>query len=104
MIRRPPRSTRTDTLFPTRRSSDLIRVGSMIVEKKIGGKNVFLSYLPAGSYVGEMALIAGGPRTATVKATVKSEVIRLDGRSEERRVGNACVSTSRFRWSQDHYK
>src|SRR3546814_9450720 len=26
MIRRPPRSTRTDTLFPTRRSSDLICV------------------------------------------------------------------------------
>src|SRR3546814_5508440 len=25
MIRRPPRSTRTDTLFPTRRSSDLGR-------------------------------------------------------------------------------
>src|SRR3546814_4151410 len=25
MIRRPPRSTRTDTLFPTRRSSDLAR-------------------------------------------------------------------------------
>src|SRR3546814_2482527 len=25
MIRRPPRSTRTDTLFPTRRSSDLHR-------------------------------------------------------------------------------
>nr|WP_218036154.1 cyclic nucleotide-binding domain-containing protein [Sphingobium sp. 15-1] len=57
----------------------VIRVGSMIVEKKIGGKNVFLSYLPAGSYVGEMALIAGGPRTATVKATVKSEVIKLNG-------------------------
>src|SRR3546814_8722846 len=25
MIRRPPRSTRTDTLFPTRRSSDLLK-------------------------------------------------------------------------------
>src|SRR3546814_20626060 len=25
MIRRPPRSTRSDTLFPTRRSSDLIK-------------------------------------------------------------------------------
>src|SRR3546814_1466831 len=25
MIRRPPRSTRTDTLFPTRRSSDLLQ-------------------------------------------------------------------------------
>src|SRR3546814_4685616 len=27
MIRRPPRSTRTDTLFPTRRSSDLVVLG-----------------------------------------------------------------------------
>src|SRR3546814_10551474 len=26
MIRRPPRSTRTDTLFPTRRSSDLVEI------------------------------------------------------------------------------
>src|SRR3546814_5693000 len=26
MIRRPPRSTRTDTLFPTRRSSDLAAI------------------------------------------------------------------------------
>src|SRR3546814_17482601 len=26
MIRRPPRSTRTDTLFPTRRSSDLLHI------------------------------------------------------------------------------
>ncbi|WP_164116291.1 cyclic nucleotide-binding domain-containing protein [Sphingorhabdus sp. Alg239-R122] len=57
----------------------VIRVGSMIVEKEIGGKPVFLSYLPAGSYVGEMALIAGGQRTATVKAAIKSEVIRIDG-------------------------
>jgi len=57
----------------------VIRVGSMIVEKDIGGKPVFLSYLPAGSYVGEMALIAGGYRTATVKAAIKSEVIRIDG-------------------------
>ena len=57
----------------------VIRVGSMVVEKEIGGKPVFLSYLPAGSYVGEMTLIAGGMRTATVKAAIKSEVIRIDG-------------------------
>jgi len=57
----------------------VIRVGSMIVEKNIGGKPVFLSYLPAGSYVGEMGLIAGGRRTATVKAAIKSEVIKLHG-------------------------
>lgn len=57
----------------------VIRRGSMIVEKAIGGKPVFLSYLPAGSYVGEMALISGGLRTATVKAAIRSEVIRLPG-------------------------
>jgi cGMP-dependent protein kinase 2 len=57
----------------------VIRVGSMIVEKSIGGRPVFLNYLPAGSYVGEMALITGGRRTATVKAAIKSEVIKLKG-------------------------
>ena len=57
----------------------IIRRGSMIVEKSIGGKPVFLSYLPAGSYVGEMALIDGGRRTATVKAAIRSELIRLPG-------------------------
>ena len=62
----------------------VIRVGSMIVEKMVGGKPVFLSYLPAGSYVGEMALIAGGQRTASVRAAVKSEVIKIDGEEFER--------------------
>ncbi|HEX8380015.1 MAG TPA: cyclic nucleotide-binding domain-containing protein, partial [Allosphingosinicella sp.] len=57
----------------------VIRQGSMVVEKSIGGRPIFLSYLPAGSYVGEMALLEGGRRTATVRAAVKSEVIRLDG-------------------------
>lgn len=57
----------------------VVRSGSMVVEKQVGGKPVFLSYLPAGSYVGEMSLIAGGRRTATVKAAIKSEVIRLKG-------------------------
>jgi cGMP-dependent protein kinase 2 len=62
----------------------VIRQGSMVVEKNIGGKPVFLSYLPAGSYVGEMALIDGGRRTATVRAAIKSEVIKLDGDSFRR--------------------
>ena len=62
----------------------VIRQGSMVVEKSIGGRPVFLSYLPAGSYVGEMALLEGGRRTATVRAAVKSEVIRLDGDSFRR--------------------
>ena len=57
----------------------VIRQGSMVVEKVIGGRPVFLSYLPAGSYVGEMALLGDGRRTATVRAAIKSEIIRLPG-------------------------
>ncbi len=57
----------------------IIRSGSMVVERSLGGKPVFLSYVPAGSFVGEMAVIDGKPRTATVRAAVKSDVIRLSG-------------------------
>lgn len=57
----------------------IVRSGSMIVEKQVGSRPVFLSYLPAGSYFGEMAVIDGSQRTATVRAAVKSEVIRLPG-------------------------
>jgi Fe-S-cluster-containing hydrogenase component 2/CRP-like cAMP-binding protein/thioredoxin reductase len=57
----------------------IIRSGSMIVEKMVGGKPVFLSYVPAGSYSGEMALLDGGRRTATVKAAIRSQVVRLPG-------------------------
>lgn len=57
----------------------IIRSGSMVVEKSIGGKPVFLNYVPAGSFVGEMAVIDGSPRSATVRAAVKSDVIRLAG-------------------------
>ena len=46
----------------------IIRSGSMVVEKSLGGKPVFLSYVPAGSYVGEMTVIDGGARTATVRS------------------------------------
>ena len=63
----------------TGRDIFVIRSGSMVVEKTIGGKPVFLSYLPAGSYVGEMALIDGSPRSATVRAAIRSEVLRIDG-------------------------
>ena len=57
----------------------IIRSGSMVVEKLIGDKKVFLSYVPAGSYVGEMALFDDGRRAATVKAAIKSDVIKLKG-------------------------
>ena len=79
----------------------VIRVGSMIVEKMIGGKPVFLSYLPAGSYVGEMALIAGGQRTASVRAAVKSEVIKIDGEEFERVLASKPALLERARKDMD---
>ena len=57
----------------------VIRSGSMVVEKQIGGRPIFLSYLPAGSFFGEMAVLGGGRRTASVKAAVGSEIIKLKG-------------------------
>ena len=57
----------------------LIRVGSVTISKDIGGHEVVLSYIPAGNYVGEMALLSDAPRSATVRATVRTETIRLEG-------------------------
>lgn len=57
----------------------LVRKGSLTVSKTIGGKEVVLSYLPAGNYVGEMALFGDNKRTATVRAAVNTETICLDG-------------------------
>jgi cGMP-dependent protein kinase 2 len=62
----------------------VIRSGSMVVEKDIGGKPIFLRYLPAGSFFGEMAVLSGEARNATVKAAVGAEVIKLTGESFRR--------------------
>ena len=66
----------------------IIQSGSVVIEKEIGGKNIFLSYVPAGNYVGEMALLEDGKRTATVRAAIKSEIIKLDGRLFEKLLEN----------------
>jgi Fe-S-cluster-containing hydrogenase component 2/CRP-like cAMP-binding protein/thioredoxin reductase len=75
----------------------VIRSGSMIVEKTVGGKPVFLSYVPAGSFVGEMALVDGGLRTATVKAAIKADVIRLPGEAFARLMAQKPALEARVR-------
>ncbi len=57
----------------------LVRVGSLTISRTIGGKEVVLSYVPAGNYVGEMALLGEGKRTATARAAIATETVRLDG-------------------------
>jgi len=55
----------------------LIRRGSVTVSRLLGGREIVLSYVAAGNYVGEMALISSAPRSATVRAAVATEAVVL---------------------------
>ncbi len=71
-----------DTLFNQGEKGDsvhLIRNGSVTISRRIGGRDTVLSYVPSGNYVGEMALLSDLPRSATVKAAVETETIKIDG-------------------------
>ncbi|MEM9183360.1 MAG: cyclic nucleotide-binding domain-containing protein [Pseudomonadota bacterium] len=71
-----------DVLFEEGESGDcihLVRVGSLTISRTIGGREVVLSYVPAGNYVGEMALLGDNTRSATAKAAIATETIQLDG-------------------------
>ena len=57
----------------------LIRKGSVTVSNIIGGKDVVISYVAAGNYVGEMALLSDAKRSATIRAAVNCETILLTG-------------------------
>src|SRR3546814_16484750 len=126
MLRRPPRSTRTDTLFPYTtlfRAHGFIAVkahgeGSKLREE-IGHRQVTLprvivetAHATTRRKLGEL-LIDRGERRARRDADQHAFVGRgakcpvlgvggLDLRSEERRVGKECVSTCRSRWSPYH--
>lgn len=59
----------------------MIRKGSVTVSRKIGDHDIVLAYVPAGNYVGEMAILTSAPRSATVRAAVATETIRLEGQA-----------------------
>ena len=56
----------------------LIRSGSVTIAKSFDGREIPMNYLAAGNYVGEMGLLGNSSRSATVRATVKTETISLD--------------------------
>ena len=58
----------------------LIRRGSVTVSRMISGSDVVLSYVAAGNYVGEMALLSDKPRSATIRAAVPTEAIMLESK------------------------
>jgi CRP-like cAMP-binding protein/thioredoxin reductase len=58
----------------------MIRRGSVTASRLVAGKEVVLSYISAGNYVGEMALVSNTPRSATVRAASPTEVIMLEAK------------------------
>jgi CRP-like cAMP-binding protein/thioredoxin reductase/Fe-S-cluster-containing hydrogenase component 2 len=62
----------------------LIRRGSVMISRNIAGREVVLSYLSAGNYLGEMALLSDSARTATVKAAVTTEALILNSATFKR--------------------
>src|SRR3546814_12638959 len=105
MIRRPPRSTGTDTLFPYTTLFRSSAVPGM-------GDDVGYSVARALANFGEDGGMTGrGFQTAVsdlrkdAKGLIRKDSLRgydAANRSEERRVGKECVSTCRSRWSPDH--
>src|SRR3546814_13651801 len=111
MIRGPPRSKRTDTLLPERRSADLM---AGVFTTTLTQAEIFygLALLPEGRRRDDL-LAAARPMFDvdlagrvlpfdTDAASAYPEIAAGRKRSEERRVGKECVSTCRSRWSQYH--
>src|SRR3546814_14245520 len=119
MIRRPPRSTRTDTLFPYttlfRSDYGLVSSGSVgaiqrsLLQLEADGAEHFFGE-PALDLNDFMRIDLGGRGIVNVLAAdVLYQKPRLYAtfllwllRSEERRVGKECGSTCRSRWSPAH--
>src|SRR3546814_11633530 len=106
MIRRPPRSTRTDTLFPYTtlfRSGLVSLVGRGLVrlgrnDSQVGGKRLVGEIILRRSVKAKL----NGGRPSLSRRNVRSDQSGVLVRSAERRVGNECVSTCRSRWSPYH--
>src|SRR3546814_10943449 len=103
MIRRPPRSTRTDTLFPytTLFRSRPFRFEPVELDldhdhpERAARRRHLAREIKAGTPAHRAEREQFG-RAALHRAAII--------RSEERRVGKECVSTCRSRWSPYHYK
>src|SRR3546814_13694369 len=120
MIRRPPRSTRTDTLFPyttlfrsplteTDLATSLYESG---LKLKSEGKDAeafdrFRSaadrgHAGAAYELGEAYGAGRGVDQDTAAGARRTNTAAERGRSEERREGKECVRTCRSRWSPSH--
>src|SRR3546814_11361078 len=115
MIRRPPRSTRTDSLFPYKplfRSAlsilglfvgtafvvFAIIIGWFILAQRAARRRTkIIEQLPAFLESTIRVLAAGNTLDEALLSASREAPEPI--RSEERRVGNECVRTCRSRWS-----
>src|SRR3546814_11389331 len=116
MIRRPPRSTRTDTLFPytTLFRSAFSRLTANVKNNGVSDRVILYNGLIAQSdgmamlnvvkgreEYSSMAGIVHPSAVGEVTESINVKTRTID-RSEERRVGKECVSKCRSGWSRDH--
>src|SRR3546814_13540332 len=119
MIRRPPRATRTDTLFPYTtlfRSFCVVATWAALVAVLMISNVATFSWtsLRLRSHVRMWAIVVialvGGALfsapwpTLSLASMLYAALIPASvyARSEERRVGTGCVRTVNFRWSPYH--
>src|SRR3546814_12699172 len=118
MIRRPPRATRTDTLFPY---TTLVRsiVSQMLsrplslqchVAKRLRRpRHIRIDRVDRAAKTMELKrIIVGGtdalPRAVDDGGSELPQIGTPMMRSEARRVGKECVKTCRYRWAPCHEK
>src|SRR3546814_20525154 len=108
MLRRPPRSTRTDTLCPYTtlcRSSERSLTFTKNSPGLKFGTFVVVNLVPrlGAATPGFTLPVSLHPYSVPHSNSDESSVTSISaGRSEERRVGKECVSTCRTRWLTYH--
>src|SRR3546814_12045870 len=115
MIRLPPRSTRTDTLFPyttlfrSQGPRAAVVEGAALVQRTAGAAAGGGGVPGAGQAVLTGALAGTPTRRARLRGRrcgarrgSPLPACGTAGRSEERSVGKECVSAGRSRWSRYH--
>src|SRR3546814_17159040 len=76
----------------------------MVVEDSLVIRGLLARILEADPRITVVTTVANGEQALKALDRHPVEVIVLDIRSEERRVGKECVSTCRSRWSPYHSK
>src|SRR3546814_20594108 len=109
MIRRPPRSTRTDTLFPyttlfrsVYHADSLFAVTPVSASVPLVGESDTIPVSLDGTTVHLPTALVQPAYREFFDKIVDWAYDEARDRSEERRVGKECVSTCRSRWSPYH--